>query len=688
MGSTKSKKLTFGKTVSEHSNEVASQISTKMSDALGENPEFSLSAISSELQMAEQNESLRLIASAYREGLFPEGESESFLIRSKYVEYKIFNVYRAVRVRYKYPPRKPVKIFLVQNHVETELRGVDGVIKALKPHFEQRSLPPSRETWNRFIHASHQSVINEAMAMAYKKVWRRKIEQELLGYKDIFHYFSTHDIDTFDFFTQVAAFEARPITPFTKMKLDLSVGEVLSYSPEFSQKVDIEFIALSKHLAKIHRVKSEGNAENIFKQYFLNIFPDWMTSLRSMGFDPDMFILLPIHPLLRSWINKHFKSLIDSKDIIFIKGITLKSVPTLSFRSMNTANACLKLPTPVQTTHMIRNIPAEEVNQGPKFSKIFEEIIYSEGLEKKLLLETDELGVIIDHEKVGCSEDFATMLNFVLRKNPKNIVLEQDHVVPVAGLLLPAPGDSLPFLFCIMNKRGALEASEQYDYLQAYISEVVGTQLDLFFKTGLMIEAHQQNLNIVFDEEWKLKALMYHDIPGGVSAYIPLLKLRHNFSQELASKLYFFRETPERSVMQFIHPTLTAHLLPLAFHASVHLGLDRGKIIDLISTEIEFQIKNGKAVIPKTPGEGRERKKLIKVFEQLVVRKETLPVKRMLERYYLQAMIDGWGEVVPNPEVLSPRVLVPPSEAQNTLAIKNRTRVIADQMLEEDLFSW
>lgn len=688
MDSTESTNPAFGKTLFEHSKGIASNLSSKMIDALGNNPEFLESAISNEIQMAEQNESLRLIASAYREGLVPAQESECFLIRSKYVEYKIYNAYRAIRVRYKYPPRKPVKIFLVQNCMEIELRGVDGVIKALKPYFERRSPSPSKETWKRLVHASHQSVTNEAMAMAYKKVWRREVEQGLIDCEDIFHYFSAHGVDTFDFFTQISAFEARPITPFTKMKLDLTVEEVLSYSPEFSREVDIEFIALSKRLAKIYHQTAEGNVDNIFKQYFSDIFPNWIDSLVSMGFDPNMYIPLPIHPLLGDWINKHFKSLIDSKDVIFAKGVILKSIPTLSFRSMNIAGACLKLPTPVQTTHMIRNIPAEEVNQGPTFSNILENIIHSEGLGNKLLLETDELGVIIDHEKVGCSEDYATMLNFVLRKNPKKIALEQDHIVPVAGLLLPAPGQTIPFLFCIMKKRGALKKSEQIQYLKSYIKEIIGIQLDLFFRTGVMIEAHQQNLNIVFDEDWKLKSLMYHDIPGGVSAYIPLLKHRHKFPQELASKLYFFRETPERSIMQFIHPTLTAHLLPLAFHASVHLDLDRGRIISLISNEIKFQIKKGKTIIAKTPEEDKERKNLIREFKQLVVKKETLPVKRMLERYYLQAMIDGWGKVVPNPEVLSTRVLVPSGEAQNTLAVKNRSRVIADQMFEDDLFSW
>lgn len=659
--------LCVGRSIVEHLGPALPQLSELMCRALGEHEALSAPALHQALLMADQHEALRLIASAYRENLIGERAGRGFAVHFDGQQMTANCAASAARLRSAEGPRGLARIVYFDGEDESELLGVDGVLIALQPYFEQCQLAGSPATWGRLLHACHQSVRNEAMALAYQQVWQRDIEAQLED--DIFAYLSRPDVSTYELFNQLAAFAGRPITPFSKMKLDLSVEQLLAYSPEFSQSVPMRFAALRRSKVRLSHGQEYADFDSAFLDLFPQAYVEWAAALDALGRDASDYCPMPLHPLNVAWAAGALAELVSSGDLVLLDGVTLDAVPTLSFRSMLMHNQCLKVAAPLQTTHLIRNIALPEIEMGPLFSDLFDAIIRAEGMQDKLVLERDLIGACLDWETAGCSQDVASMFSFVSRQNPDRQIAPGHHVLPVAGLFVAPPGKRRPFFFNIMKRRGIDTPEAQYAYFADYVATVVGTQLELYFKTGLMLEAHQQNLNLVFDADWALLRLMYHDIPGGVAAYVPLLTARHVVPPALASGIFYFRNTPERSVFQFVHPTLNAHLGLLARQMRRHLDLDGDRLHAIIRAEIERWIAWGRTLPAASEAEALARATMIEAFEEIVLRSPTLPGKMMLGRIYLQSINEDWGVKVPNPELLSERVLIPPAAMRNFLAV-------------------
>ena len=658
----------LGRSIVEHLGDRIATLCDEMQTALHRSDVLSEPSITRELRAADQAEALRLVASAFRENLIGENEGYHFVVRTAGREIHVRNAATAAAIRSPSIPADEACLFLVHYAKETELIGVEGALMALRPALE-RCQPMDEKAWERLLHASHQSVRNEAMAVAYKRAWGEEMLKRFDDSGDVFGYLDSGHSSAYRFFNRLAAFDARTVTPFSKMKLDLSVRDVLRHSPEFCQTVAIRFAALHRDCAKTAVTQRYRDFLSGFDALFPGVLPRWSQALSSSGMEPSDYLPMPIHPLNLAWVRDNLGDLLGSKALILLEHVEENSMPTLSFRSMLMQQQCLKLPVPLQTTHLIRGVATHEIELGPLFSDIFETIIDREGLGDRLVLERDLLGAYIDPQQVRGSADVAAMLGFVSRQNPDVQVRPGEHVVPVAGLFSVVPGKRRPFFFNIMQRLGVLAEDDQYQYFSDYVRLVVGTQLELFFKTGLMLEAHQQNLNIVYDAQWGLQRLMYHDIPGGVSAFVPLLKARHAIPDTIATGLYYFRETPDRSVFQFVHPTLTAHLGPLAQAASRHLKLDRARLHLIIRDEIVHCIQWGRALVPGSALEGQLRSELIDKFETVVLGSRTLPGKMMFGRIYLQSLNEDWGRKVPNPELLSERVLIPARDLHNFLTV-------------------
>lgn len=623
------------------------RLSNRLKQSAGSHREFSIESLSHELRMADQNEALRLIASAYLENIVGPDRGYHFIVRSEGGEHVVSNATEAFRFRTDLRPQELVRIFFVEvGRSETELPGADGVLTVLAKHAECVD-PESRKTaLEKLQRASYESVRNEAMALAFMKIWHRETCEVVGGFVDIFDYLES--IDGYVFFNRLSAFAARSLTPFSKMRLTLSAEEVLNFAPEFCKEVSIRFAAVIRSKMKLSFAGRYKDFDQAVSELYPDVLATWSAELTSRNLNPADYVLFPFHPLNGNWLEQHTRLCFQENEFIHLSGVLAGSVPSLSFRSMLLHNQCLKLPVPIQTTHLSRNIPVAEIKNGPLFSDFFHGVIESEGLQEKLELERDLMGAYLDFEGIGCDEDNATMVNFIVRQNPAAQIHESEHVIPVSAIFLFTPTQKVPFFLSIMDKVGVRTEDEQYEYFAAYSNLVISTQLELYFKTGVMLEAHQQNLNLVYDKTWSLKRLMYHDIPGGMSGFVPLLRARYEIPEGMLHKIYKFKNTPDRSILQFVHPTLTSHLLPLANTLCYCLGLDKRRLRDIIRREIETQIGAGRRISAATQEEAVARKELIDKFEEKVLSSRTLPAKGMLTMFFRQAGMENWGTKFPN----------------------------------------
>ncbi|WP_186058003.1 IucA/IucC family siderophore biosynthesis protein [Burkholderia gladioli] len=621
-----------------------------------------------QLRVSETHESLRLIASAYRENLLTEMPRRFFRVQSGSWQARAWNSTSALALRSPTAlPDGALSLHFVDGDAEQELIGVEGVLNALRPALEQCQPVPDATCWQRFLRASHQSVRNEAMARLYKRIWGERFQAAARQDGGLFRHLTRKDVSAYRVFNQLAAFDARGVTPFSKMKLDLTAEQVLRTSPEFTQDVGLSWLALRRAAALEFVSESLPTFDAAFEELFPDVRGEFDAELARRGLAAEDYLALPVHPLNAAWVEANLLVLLASRDLVPLPDIRIVSAPSLSFRSMLTATHCLKLPVPVQTTHLIRDVAVREIEYGPLSSDVLDRILRDEGVADRLVLERDVLGACLDPARVGGSVDVAGMVGFVSRQDPDRLCAAGEHVVPVAGLFAYVPGHERVFFFDILEHLGVVGEERIYAYFTEYVDLVVGTQLELFFKSGIMPEAHQQNLNLVFDSEWRLRRLMYHDIPGGLAAYAPLLTARHPVPPAMVENLHFFRDTPERVVFQFIHPTLAAHLGPLTHDMARVLNVPRTRLLRIVRSRIEVEVARARGLPAGSEAEHAARRDLLDAFESTVLKSATLPGKMMLGRLYMQSLNPEWGEKVPNPELLSARVLIAPCDARNIL---------------------
>src|SRR4051794_17906188 len=111
-----------------------------------------------------------------------------------------WNVSSALALRSPTISQSPKRISYIDNENETELVGVDGVLIALRPALEKCQTSPGEHAWSRLLHASHQSVRNEAIAQVYKRIWGQQLQDEIGNNGGLFEYLARPNVSAYRFF--------------------------------------------------------------------------------------------------------------------------------------------------------------------------------------------------------------------------------------------------------------------------------------------------------------------------------------------------------------------------------------------------------------------------------------------------------------------------------------------------------
>ncbi|KAB8183312.1 siderophore biosynthesis protein [Nonomuraea phyllanthi] len=236
----------------------------------------------------------------------------------------------------------------------------------------------------------------------------------------------------------LAAFVDHPVYPTSRARVGLSEAELLAYAPEFAPTFELRWAAVPR------RALAPGSTPDA---------APWQA-----GGDE---VLFPVHPLTVDEVRK-----IDGVRLLDEPRVSVR--PTLSMRTVELdPRTHLKLPLPISTLGL-RN--RRSIKPGT----------LGDGARAELLLrELADPGVLLADEQVHAHAGHEYLAWMVRR-------LPEGRIVPVAALA--APG--------VLGELGG-----PGDVVPAYLRLLLRWNVRLFVRYGVALEAHQQNLALVFRDD-------------------------------------------------------------------------------------------------------------------------------------------------------------------------------------------
>ncbi|MDS0473983.1 IucA/IucC family protein [Natrinema sp. 1APR25-10V2] len=335
-----------------------------------------------------------------------------------------------------------------------------------------------------------------------------------------------------------AAFErivtdGHPFHPGGKLRRGMTPAEGLAYAPEFTDRIDLRFVAIDREYA----LETSAAGSDRLTDRLCDAFDGLAAALERAlpaGRDPGEYAVVPVHPLQyhRTVPDRYASQRADGR-VVPIPKYARPATPQLNLRTVvpfdtgGTADGPLprcKLAIPVQTTNVVRTLSPHAVANGPRVTDVVRGIERRESLETLGLL--GEPAATCYHPPSGPHPsgegyDDARHLSGLVRTPPDAHPLVSDDAQPVvaASLVAESPATGRP-LVCDLIERyaAATDASSAADaalsFLERYAGIVVPDQLLLCCKHGVALESHLQNSLVVFDGEARPTATLVRDLGG------------------------------------------------------------------------------------------------------------------------------------------------------------------------------
>nr|WP_202613832.1 IucA/IucC family protein [Halostella pelagica] len=321
----------------------------------------------------------------------------------------------------------------------------------------------------------------------------------------------------------VAAFErittdGHPFHYGGKIRRGMTAADGLAYAPEFTERIDLRFVAVDRAYARETRA---ADAER-FSSRILAAFGGLRDALGNQlpsGRDPGEYAVVPVHPwqYARTIPDRYAEQRRDGR-VVPISEFSHPATPGLNLRTVVPYDTeridggpppHVKLAIAVQTTNVERTLSPHAVTNGPQVTDLLSDVAGAESFETLGFL--DELsatcyfapgGPHLD----GDQFDDARHLSGLLRANPYDHPLVGDgaHPVVASSLVADSPATGRPLVCDLLDEyASATETTDPTDaalsFVADYASVVVPEQVFLLSKYGIALESHLQNSLVAFD---------------------------------------------------------------------------------------------------------------------------------------------------------------------------------------------
>ncbi|MBP2707609.1 siderophore biosynthesis protein [Microbispora sp. RL4-1S] len=276
------------------------------------------------------------------------------------------------------------------------------------------------------------------------------------------------------FYEALAATVDHPVYPTSRCRLGVSPRDLTAYAPEFAPRFAPAWVAVPRERATLARP-----------------LPPWWPEPGDAGLPPGLartHVPFPVHPLTLPVLPELPGLIVPGVGAGDRAGGTARPPrltvrPTLSMRTVEVdGRTHLKLPLPMSTLGLRnrRSIKPGTLRDGALAESLLRAILRRESGSRVVLADEQTYGHA-GHEYLG----------WLVRGLPEG------EIVPVAALPAELPGGRGTVAHDLAARFYGGRIGE---LLRDYLGVLLGWSVTLFVRYGVALEAHQQNLSLVFGD--------------------------------------------------------------------------------------------------------------------------------------------------------------------------------------------
>ncbi len=374
-------------------------------------------------------------------------------------------------------------------------------------------------------------------------------------------------------YSEGSIIEGHPLHPNAKTKFGLSDQEIIKYAPEFAQVVPIRLILIPKRDVQTASVESFDLYSRLFGQN-PNLLQQIKNECIKRGGSLDDYQLFFVHP----WQYEHILPKLykeDWNDWIHLP-FSIDSQATLSFRTMALLDHCyhVKLPVYVQATSAIRTVSPETAMNGPRLSRILNELLSREKrIAERMIILPERFGAYFNKIENDPEAFYQRNLAFILRDSPRKFTKEDEMAWVGASLTANNPWEKTPLLLDLIKQyfmTSEITWRQAVEYFEHYTSQVLAPFVVLIQKYGVALEGHMQN-TLIITKRGRVIRCIVRDL-GGIR--IDQNRLKKQMDLTLFRSSSIFTEKIEEVYQLFFHSVLQNHFGEMIFTLASYFEMD------------------------------------------------------------------------------------------------------------------
>ena len=431
------------------------------------------------------------------------------------------------------------------------------------------------------------SIDNYTLALAIAEKRQSEVDTDAA---DVFEYVKHPDIQSPLSFFEQWVIQGHTIHPCSRTRLGMTTEEVATYAPEWQGRPQVIPMAVKKGL-----FQKTGASP---RQILFDEYPEVEHAFYERGLAPEEYELIPVHPWqLEHTIPEHYPKALHDGGLIALDRVGIDTAALISFRTLapfnNQTKNHIKTALNVQMTSAVRTVSAASTKNGPTLSRLLEGVF--EDLAYPVSVMKESAG--IHYEPAGDNDNrhfLQKNLAAILRENPERDLKQGEIAIPAAALIVESPvTKKLIIEDLIDHQRTTPEA-----FIEQYASVLLPGLLTLITKYGISMEAHLQNVVVVF-EEAKPKRVILRDYGG-----IRIMNDRLNqFAQtEIDPSTNLPTDNPEELLHVFSHALLHNHLGEMIV-ALARTGVEEARLWQPVTEVIQETYQTLRKETPEAAGD-------------------------------------------------------------------------------------
>ncbi|MEB1808462.1 MAG: hypothetical protein LPK26_14420 [Bacillaceae bacterium] len=542
----------------------------------------------------------RMVNALLREGFIQKDQIETQLSQSKPVEltFQKGKIIIPIAEKYSYDRYKlEVNVtFVDHKQTVTEVLHPIFLVELLKEYMEEQNI--TYTNLEGFQVELADSVANMGLGLLFQET--KYEELNAIGHKN--NWQTTLELvnglaPTDPIFDRALFFEQSCVTghqlhPCTKSKVGLTIEEIMQYSSEFDQVVELSFVALHKDVVYINPQFEYRQMNEFWSKEYPELYDCFINSCLEKGVNPDEYVVLPVHPWQKEQTIPELYAIELEKGVVFfIDNYRMPTKPTLSVRTVAPISVDkkyhLKLPINVQMTSAVRTISPNSVHNGPELTGIIKTILEREkNFNGTFHVAGEDFGIRFNSTIENDTNAYHRNknLSLLIRPNPESLVNEDETVMVACGLYSPSPVSSRLVVYEIVDQFHLRRPSHSLEenvtsFFKKYIDVVLSGIIPLMTRYGIGLEGHLQNSLIVFKDNEPVKAFI-RDL-GGVRVYKKRLE-----QQGVPGTFYPNSVTIGDDFVEMqnkvIHTVFQSHIGELTAHLARQYPIEEQELWDIV----------------------------------------------------------------------------------------------------------